>query len=133
MQFEWYEPEGPRRTARPTVTVQKDKTLSLNRAAWEALGEPKHVRLGFDKADRLVAIQPVDERHGQAKAQSGGKAMAARTRRAAAVGYLTPYTPKAIHECWIYGPLARRCAEGPSGWSPAKSPTRIKEEKRLMT
>jgi hypothetical protein len=63
MPLELYKPQGPRRTKEATVTIQKDKTfsLNLNRSAWEAIGEPQHVHLLFDPDERLVVIRPAEE------------------------------------------------------------------------
>ena len=44
----------------PFVTIQARGTMSLNRAAFEALGEPAAVELLYDRAERLVGFRPVD-------------------------------------------------------------------------
>jgi hypothetical protein len=47
-------------TKQPLVTIQKRGTLSLNGAAYEALGEPAAVELLYDLTERLVGFRPVD-------------------------------------------------------------------------
>ena len=42
------------------VALQKRGTMSLNRAAFKALGEPSHVILFFDKESRAIGIKPAD-------------------------------------------------------------------------
>lgn len=50
-----------RRTERqPFVTIQKKGVISLNRAAFEALGSPEFVELLFDPDARLVALRRAD-------------------------------------------------------------------------
>lgn len=44
-------------TQEPAVTIQKRGALSLNTAAFEALGSPKHVVLRYDRENELVGIQ----------------------------------------------------------------------------
>ena len=44
-------------TEEPTLTIQKRGSLSLNSAAFEALGSPKHVELLFDQDERLIGIR----------------------------------------------------------------------------
>lgn len=43
----------------PTVTVQARGLMSINAAAYEALGSPVAVQLGYSAAKRAIAIQPV--------------------------------------------------------------------------
>lgn len=47
-------------TTQPLVTIQKRGTMSFNRAAFEALGEPAAVELLFDRQERIVGFRPVD-------------------------------------------------------------------------
>jgi hypothetical protein len=44
----------------PFVTIQKKGVISLNRAAFEALGDPESVELLYDPDARLVALRKVD-------------------------------------------------------------------------
>jgi|SRR5215203_424651 len=61
MSWELHVPDEPRRTKAPTVTIQKDRTMSLNRPAWESIGSPKHVQLLFETEQNLIGIRPVPE------------------------------------------------------------------------
>ena len=47
-------------TTQPMVTIQKRGTISLNRPALEALGEPAAVELLYDRDERLMGLRPVD-------------------------------------------------------------------------
>jgi len=47
-------------TKQPLVTLQKRGTMSLNGAAYEALGEPAALELLYDDTERLVGFRPVD-------------------------------------------------------------------------
>ena len=49
----------PRRST-PFVTLQKRGAISLNRAAHEALGEPKAVELLYDRSAQIIGLRPVD-------------------------------------------------------------------------
>ena len=40
------------------VTIQRQRNLSLNAAAFEALGEPSHVVLLFNEGERMIGIKP---------------------------------------------------------------------------
>ena len=44
----------------PIVTFQRRGVLALNRAAYEALGEPVAVELLYDRGRQLVGVRPVD-------------------------------------------------------------------------
>lgn len=45
----------------PSVTIQKRGLMSLNRAAYALLGEPKAVELLFDKDERIIGLRPIDD------------------------------------------------------------------------
>jgi len=61
--FELYNPEGPRRTREPTVTIYSgEQCFSLNRPAFSALGEPQQIHLYYDRGTRLVGIGPAAKR-----------------------------------------------------------------------
>jgi hypothetical protein len=50
-----------RKTGRqPYVTMQKKGVISLNKAAFDALGQPETVELLYDSEARLVALRKVD-------------------------------------------------------------------------
>jgi hypothetical protein len=49
-----------RHERQPFVTIQKKGVISLNRAAFEALGNPESVELLYDPDARLVALRKVD-------------------------------------------------------------------------
>ncbi len=53
-----------RRSSRPSateamMTIQKRGTFSLNRAAFEGMGEPEAVELLYDGGERLIGLRPV--------------------------------------------------------------------------
>lgn len=45
---------------RAMVTIQRKGTMSLNHAAFQALGEPAAVAMFFNKAKRIVGIRAID-------------------------------------------------------------------------
>jgi hypothetical protein len=59
--FEEFDRRGVPVGAKPFVTVQKKGTLSLNRAAFEALGSPKMVVLLYNPERKIIALRPSDE------------------------------------------------------------------------
>jgi hypothetical protein len=59
MPFETFKRNRMPSTAQPAVTIQKRGALSLNTAAYEALGSPKHVALLYDRENELMGIQSV--------------------------------------------------------------------------
>ena len=46
--------------ATPMVTIQKRATMSLNRSAYEALGQPQAVELLFDPDEQIIGFRGVD-------------------------------------------------------------------------
>jgi hypothetical protein len=62
-------------TRQPFVTIQKRGTLSLNKAAQAALGEPEAVELLFDPVERILGLRPVDPKtqHAYPLRSQGGK------------------------------------------------------------
>jgi hypothetical protein len=60
MPFETFKRQRSRPDDSPYVTIQKRGTLSFNRAAYAALGEPEAVELLFDREDRRIGIRRVD-------------------------------------------------------------------------
>jgi hypothetical protein len=55
--FEWFNERGPAKIDRPRLGIQKRGIFSLNQAGYEALGEPSHVKLAFDRARRVIGIK----------------------------------------------------------------------------
>jgi hypothetical protein len=47
-------------TRQPFVTIQKRGTISINKAAQAALGEPEAVELLYDAAEKIVGLRPVE-------------------------------------------------------------------------
>jgi ribosomal protein L17 len=45
----------------PLVTIQRRGIMSLNQAAYEALGNPQAVELLFDRAERVMGLRAVDQ------------------------------------------------------------------------
>ena len=60
MPFETFKRQRLKPGTDPLVTIQKKGVLSLNRAAYGALGDPEAVELLYDREARLVAIRKVD-------------------------------------------------------------------------
>jgi hypothetical protein len=60
MPFETFKRQRAPVTEDPTVTIQKRGTMSLNLAAYRALGEPDAVELLWDRDERLMALRKVD-------------------------------------------------------------------------
>ena len=44
----------------PLVTIQRGGHFSLNKAAYQAMGEPETVELLFDREEGLIGFRPVD-------------------------------------------------------------------------
>jgi len=57
--FEVFNRRASPRSTEPLVTIQKRGTMSFNRAAFEAIGEPEAVELLFDRDERVVGFRPV--------------------------------------------------------------------------
>jgi hypothetical protein len=57
MPFETFKRNRMPSTGEPAVTIQKRGALSLNIAAYEAIGSPKHVALLYDRENKLMGIQ----------------------------------------------------------------------------
>ena len=55
--FEVYESKTLARRHVPVVTVQRRGAISINRAGYEAMGEPEHVLLLRDVARNLIAVK----------------------------------------------------------------------------
>lgn len=59
----------------PYVTVMTRGTMSMNKAAFEALGSPKAIELLYDPEERIIGFHGVDpsEEHAYAIRSGGGK------------------------------------------------------------
>jgi hypothetical protein len=57
MSFEVFKRHRMPSTQEPAIGIQKRGSLSLNTAAFEALGSPKHVELLYDAEERLIGIR----------------------------------------------------------------------------
>jgi hypothetical protein len=57
--FEVFDRSLTSTTREPAVTVQKRGTMSMNRAAYEALRRPDAVELLFDATARTIGLRPV--------------------------------------------------------------------------
>lgn len=58
MAFEVYEKGSAPVSTIPSVTIQKRGLISVNRAAFEALGRPQGVELLWDSERRAIALRP---------------------------------------------------------------------------
>jgi hypothetical protein len=47
-------------TAMPLITLQARGNLSLNRKAYQELGEPETVELLYDEGQKIIGLRPVD-------------------------------------------------------------------------
>jgi hypothetical protein len=57
MPFETFKRRHMPSTEDPALTIQKRGALSLNTAAYEALGSPKYVELLYDRDERLIGVR----------------------------------------------------------------------------
>lgn len=57
MAFELFDKKAATASKQPFVTIQKKGPFSLNKAAYEALGEPSHVEMLYDLDNKLVAFR----------------------------------------------------------------------------
>jgi len=60
MSFELFDKQAARSDGQATIAVQRKGIISLNRAAWGALGEPRAVQLLFDRELQRIGIRHVD-------------------------------------------------------------------------
>ena len=60
MPFEVFDKRSVPTTDQPWMTIQKGGTLSLNRAAFEALGSPEAVQLLFDREEQIIGFKVAD-------------------------------------------------------------------------
>ena len=76
MAFEVFQRQRSPLVSQPYITIQKRGTLSLNAAAFAALGSPQSVELLFDREDQRVGLRNVDGtvEHAYAVRPNGTKA-----------------------------------------------------------
>lgn len=60
MPFETFKRQRAPLVSQPYVTVQRKGVISLNRAAYDSLGEPETVELMFDREERLIGVRKVE-------------------------------------------------------------------------
>ncbi len=60
MPFEVFDKRSATASKNPLVTIQKGGYFSLNRAAYQAMGEPEAVELLFDREEQLIGFRPAD-------------------------------------------------------------------------
>ena len=66
MPFEVFDKRTARSPTEPLVSIQKRGFISLNHAAFEAIGSPKDVELLYDRTKQIVGLRGVaaNARHG---------------------------------------------------------------------
>lgn len=57
MPFEVFDKKAATASKSPMITIQKQGSFSLNRAAYKLIGEPEAVELLFDRDEQLVGFQ----------------------------------------------------------------------------
>jgi hypothetical protein len=62
--FEVFKKRGTPVIKEPTVTVQKNGSIALNRPAYGALGEPTAIELLFDREERIIGMRGVSRKTG---------------------------------------------------------------------
>ena len=58
--WELYSTQGRNATSEPVVSLHRTGSLALNKAAYEALGQPKAVQLLFDREEQIAGLRPVE-------------------------------------------------------------------------
>lgn len=56
-EWEVFEHYHKRNTNNPLVSIESNGNIHLNIAAYEALGEPTHVSLSYNRGQRIIAIE----------------------------------------------------------------------------
>jgi hypothetical protein len=46
----------------PMVTIQRTGVISLNRAAYHAIGEPSYIEMLYDPDERIIGVRPLKEK-----------------------------------------------------------------------
>jgi len=101
MAFEVFQKNRMPSKGEPAVTIQKRGAMSLNNAAFEAIGSPSFVELLYDPGERLIGIRKADEDTPHAYAVRGtGKNQA--TRVVSGKAFLAYYDiPRGVARRWI--------------------------------
>lgn len=100
MPFETFKKNDMPSVGKPAITIQKRGALSLNPAAFEALGSPSHVELLYDRDERLVGIRRAEEATPHAYAVRGVGKNAA-TRVVSGKAFLSYYgIPRGVARRW---------------------------------
>jgi hypothetical protein len=75
MPFEKFDRRESKYVKRPQLTVQAQGAISINAAAYRALGDPSHVELFFDRDERIIGIAaaPADTEYGYPIRSQGAK------------------------------------------------------------
>jgi hypothetical protein len=71
MAFETFQKNRMPSKGQPAITIQKRGALSLNNAAFEAIGSPSFVELLYDREERLIGMRSSDEGTSHAYAVRG--------------------------------------------------------------
>ncbi len=101
MAFETFQKNRMPSKGEPAVTIQKRGALSLNNAAFEALGSPSFVELLYDRDERLIGIRRSDEDTSHAYAVRGTGINQA-TRVVSGKAFLAYYEiPRDVARRWI--------------------------------
>ncbi len=58
---EFDRPAATMRSTQPTISIRTRGTLGINKAAYEALGKPKAVKLLYGAEERVVGFRPTHE------------------------------------------------------------------------
>jgi hypothetical protein len=101
MAFETFKKNRMPAKGEPAITIQRRGALSLNTAAFEAIGSPDYIELLYDRDERLIGIKGSDEDTPHAYMVRGtGKNEA--TRVVSGKAFLTYYDiPRDVARRWI--------------------------------
>jgi hypothetical protein len=61
MPFEVFDRKAATASKNPMISIQKQGSFSLNRAAYKLLGEPEHVELLYDPEEKLIGFREVSD------------------------------------------------------------------------
>jgi hypothetical protein len=101
MAFETFQKNRMPSKGQPAVTLQKRGALSLNNAAFEAIGSPSFVELLYDREEQLIGIRRSDEETPHAYAVRGTGINQA-TRVVSGKAFLNYYDiPRDVARRWI--------------------------------
>lgn len=90
LRFEWYEPGSV-----PTVTLAEYGVM-FNTAAYQALGSPNRVGLGFDKDSLVMAVAPMTGEHPKSLRVTSNRQYH-RVNTKEFIRYVLSYLPKKRH------------------------------------